>query len=133
MIYSIYMGERTRQTDLAWIDQNRDIFWLSATTAFEEVGRGVLLVDLRQEPLDHGQPFSFHAEGELEMQYKELKDTLDNYDPGREFIVVLQKPSANAIYRGRRPDIGWMTDLQTRTPYESEDSNGARTNLNCRK
>lgn len=107
-----------RQQDLEWIGQNRDIFWLSATTAFEEVGRGVLMVDLRQEPLDPGQPFSYHAEGELELQDDKLKGYLDDYDPGREFIVVLQKPSGYAVYRGRRPDIGWMTDLRTRTPYK---------------
>jgi hypothetical protein len=116
------MGERPRQSDLAWINENLDIFWLSATTAFEEVGRGVLLVDLRQEPLDQGQPFSYLAEGELELQDEKLKGYLDEYDPGREFIVVLQKPNSRSIYLGRQPEIGWMADLQTRTRYEALSS-----------
>ena len=97
------MRERLRQSDLAWIDQNRDIFWLSATTAFEEVGRGVILVDLHKEPLDQGQPFSYHAEGELEIQDEKLKGYLDGSDPGREFIVVLQKTEGRAVYRGPLP------------------------------
>jgi hypothetical protein len=113
------MGERTRQTDLAWIDQNRDIFWLSAATSFEEVGHGALLVDLRPEPPDHDQPFSYQAEGELELQDDKLEGYLDDYDPGREFIVVLQKSDGHAVYRGCRPYIGWMADLQTRTRYEA--------------
>ena len=112
------MGERPRQSDLAWINQNRDIFWLSAATSFEEVGRGALLVDLRPEPPDHGQPFSYHAEGELEIQDEKLKGYLDGSDPGREFIVVLQKPKGRAVYRGRRPEIGWMADLRIRTKYK---------------
>ena len=56
-----------RRHDLDWISQNRDIFWLSATTAFEEVGRGALLVDLIHEPLEQGHPFGYYAEGELEI------------------------------------------------------------------
>ena len=106
-----------RRHDLDWINQNRDIFWLSATMAFEEIGRGALLVDLIHEPLDHGHPFSYYAEGELEIGDKDLKRYLYDYDPGREFIAVLLKPDSRAIYLGRRPDIGWMEDLHTRTQY----------------
>ena len=53
-----------KRHDLDWITENRDIFWLSATTAFEEIGRGALLVDLIHEPLEHGHPFSYYAEGD---------------------------------------------------------------------
>ncbi len=106
-----------REQDLGWVDENRDIFWLSATTAFEEIGRGALLVDLIHEPLEHGHPFSYYAEGELEIEDEKLKRHLDDYDPGREFIVVLLKPDSRAAYLGRRPDIGWMADLHTRTQY----------------
>ena len=109
-----------RDHDLDWIAENRDVFWLSATTAFEEIGRGALLVDLIHEPLEQGHPFSYHAEGELEIEDEDLKHYLDDYDPGREFIVVLLKPDSRAIYCGRRPDIGWMADLRTRTQYKPE-------------
>jgi hypothetical protein len=93
------MGERPRQSDLAWINQNRDIFWLNATTAFEEVGCGALLVDLRPEPPDHGQLFSYHAEGELEIQDEKLKGYLDGSDPGREFIVVQEARRSRRLSR----------------------------------
>jgi hypothetical protein len=106
-----------KQQDLEWIDQNRDIFWLSSTTAYEEIGRGVLLVDLCHVSQGIGQPFSYYAEGELEIDEEELKRHLDDYDPSREFIVVLQKPTSSSIYRGYRPGIGWMADLSTRTQY----------------
>ena len=88
--------------------------------AFEEIGRGALLVDLVHESLEHGHPFSYRAEGELEVGDEALKRYLDDYDPGREFIVMLLKPDSRAIYCGRRPDIGWMADLRTRTQYKPD-------------
>ena len=117
---SLNQSPGERQRDMKWIDQNRDVFWLSATTAFEEIGRGALLVDLTHEPLEHGHPFSYHAEGELEIKNEDLKRYLDDYDPGREFIVMLLKPDSRAIYCERRPEIGWMSDLRTRTQYEAD-------------
>ena len=115
---SLNQSPSERRHDLDWIAENRDVFWLSATTAFEEIGRGALLVDLSHEPLEHGHPFSYYAEGELEVEDEDLKRYLNDYDPGREFIVVLLKPDSRAIYCGRRPDIGWMADLRTRTQYK---------------
>ncbi len=117
---SLNQSPSERRHDLAWIAENRDVFWLSAPTAFEEIGRGALLVDLINEPLERGHPFSYHAEGELEVEDEDLKRYLNDYDPGREFIVVLLKPDSRAIYCGRRPDIGWMADLRTRTQFKSD-------------
>ena len=55
------------------------------------------------------------AEGELEIQDEELRKYLDDYDPSREFTVVLMRSNSKAVYLGLRPDIGWMADLGTRT------------------
>ena len=89
---SLNQSPPERRHDLDWIAENRDVFWLSATTAFEEIGRGVLLVDLIHEPLEHGHPFSYYAEGELEIEDEDLKQYIDAYDPGRGFIVMLLSP-----------------------------------------
>ncbi len=96
------------EQELAWIEENRDIFWLSATVAFEQIGRGVLMVDLISEPQEQGRPFSYYAEGELELQDEELQRFLYDYDPDREFIVVLLKPGGRVgVYRDWQPPIGW--------------------------
>lgn len=113
---------KEQQYDLDWIDENRAIFWLSATTAYEELGRGALVVELISESLEQGYPFSYFAEGELEMQ-EDLKRNLDAYDPGREFILILQKHTGSTIYCGFRPDMGWMADLRTWTHHKTTKMN----------
>jgi len=108
-----------RSADLAWIEENRALFWLSATVAFEEHGHGVLMVDLISESPDRGHFFSYYAEGELELEDPDLCRYLRDYDPDREFIVVLLKPGGNSnVYCERRPLLGWETNLRTQTPYQ---------------
>ena len=106
------------EKELAWIAENQTLFWLVATVAYEEIGRGALMVDLIHEPLGHGQPFSYYAEGELELEDKNIHRLLSVYDPGREFVVALLKTDDRvSAYHGRRPDIDWMSDLTTFTRY----------------
>ena len=112
-----------RQKDLAWIAENQALFWLVATVAYEEIGYGALLVDLISEPLEQGHPFSYYAEGELELEDKNIRRLLFTYDPGREFVVALLKPGDQvSVYCGRRPDIGWMSDLTTFTRFLRPDA-----------
>ena len=33
-----------RQADLDWIAENLDVFWTAATAAFEDVGRGAVVI-----------------------------------------------------------------------------------------
>ena len=107
-----------RQRDLEWIEENRCLFWLVAITAFEEIGYGALMVDLISEPPGQGHPFSYYEEGEIELQDQDLQRYLQEYDPSREFIVVLLKPGGRTgVYCGSRPPIGWMADLETKTRY----------------
>ena len=111
-------SEQERRRDLAWIRENQTLFWLVASTACEEIGYGALMVDLIHKPLERGHPFSYYAEEELEVQDQQLQQHLQDYDPGREFIVVLLKPSGRTdVYRCARSATGWMGDLETQTRY----------------
>jgi hypothetical protein len=110
--------EQERRPDLEWIEENRILFWLVASTAFEEIGFGALVVDLVSEPLGQGHPFSYYAEGELESQDHNLRRYLQEYNPSYEFIIVLLKSGGRSeIYCGTRPPIGWMADLERRTRH----------------
>ena len=62
-----------KERDLTWIAENQDIFWLSATVAYEILGRGALVVDLSSEPMGNGHRFSYSTEGELELQDEDLR------------------------------------------------------------
>jgi hypothetical protein len=49
-----------READLEWIEENMARFWSTATAAFEEAGRGVIVVDATEQPiLGAGHPFSY--------------------------------------------------------------------------
>jgi hypothetical protein len=62
-------------------------------------------------------PFSYYTEGELEIEDEALKRLFNGYDPGREFIVVLLNADCKAVYRGDRPEIGWMGNPRTKNHY----------------
>jgi hypothetical protein len=114
---------REQGADLALIEENRTLFWLSATVSFEEQGYGALMVDLVSEPLGQGHPFSYYTEGEIELKDPELQRHLRDYDPDWEFIVVLLKRDGLAsVYCESRPPIGWETELRTLTPYQMPDN-----------
>lgn len=86
-------AQRERQADLAWIAENLDVFWTAATTAFDEAGRGAIVVDTTVQPIpDVGHPFGYFSQEQVEQQANE--DTtrmVTEYDPEHEFVVVLLK------------------------------------------
>ena len=47
-------AQRERQADFAWIQENLDVFWTTATTALEDAGRGAIVVDTALEPVQGG-------------------------------------------------------------------------------
>ena len=44
-------ASREREEDPVWIVENLDVFWLFASRAFEETGRGAIVVDARVQPI----------------------------------------------------------------------------------
>jgi hypothetical protein len=110
--------DQERQKDLTWIEENRTLFWLAATVAFEELGYGAVVVDLISKPFAHGHSFGYYTEGEMEPQGPELRRHLRDYNPDREFIVLLLKPGGQKdVYLYTRPPIGWEANLETMTQY----------------
>jgi hypothetical protein len=82
-----------RQSDLGWIAENRDAFWTVATTAFQDVGPGAIVVDTTVQPLPgSGHPFGYFSQGPIEQQaYEDTMRMVSEYDPQHEFAVVLLK------------------------------------------
>ena len=110
--------DEERQRDRDWIAANRELFWLAATVAYEELGRGAIVVDLAAEPSDEGLTFSYFTEGELELEDEDLHNLLNDYDPDREFVIILQKDEGRAAaYYGYRPLPGWHAEMKIQTPY----------------
>ena len=115
-------GGRAEGQDLKWINENREILWLTATVAFVEIGYGLLVVDLTQKMEDQGHPFGYYAEGELEGEDEVLRAMIQSYDPDRECIVQPLNGKERAKYLGTRPAMGWQAEMRTPMIYQkSED------------
>ena len=114
--------EQERQRDLAWIEANRDFFWLVATVAGEQTGRGLLLVDMTRCDEERTLAFGYVPEGSLEGIDDSQRALLQTYNPQREFIISLCKPEGRTLtYLGRMPEPGWWEMLHAQTPYPPAD------------
>jgi hypothetical protein len=91
-------AQREREADFGWIQENLDVFWTVATTAFEDTGRGAIIVDTTLEPIPGaGNPFAYFSQGQIEKRGDEdTKRMVAEYDPTREFVVVLLKSGNRA-------------------------------------
>ena len=89
-------ARRDRQADFEWIGENFDVFRTAATDAFQGVGRGAVVVDTTSRPVpDAGNPFGYFSQEQVVEQGDDnTKRMVTQYDPTREFVLVLLK-SAN--------------------------------------
>ena len=95
-------AQQERQGDLVWIQQNREVFWAVASLAFEDVGRGAIVVDTTLQPIPgQGHPLSYFSQGRIEAQRDEdTKRMVAEYDPATELVLVLLKPNErSSTYR----------------------------------
>src|SRR5688572_27059526 len=83
-----------RQQDIAWIKENMFILSTAASTAFKAGGRGAIVVDTTSIPVEGmGHPFGYYLQETVEATDDEnTKRMVQEYDPRREFVIVLLKP-----------------------------------------
>jgi hypothetical protein len=104
-----------RRRDLEWIDENVEIFWMAATSAFELSGRGAIVVDTTTQPApDAGHPFGYLSQEQLEQDGDEdIKRMLLQYNPSQELVLLLLKPEyRTSTYRLRADRWAILRDGQ---------------------
>lgn len=104
LLYSSYMpeGERKFHTpagaeqerghDMAWLNQNLQVFWPIAQSAYEEVGRGAIVADLTVDLESGGHPFAYCSQAVI-VAFGD-PDTIrmvEHYEPDRQFVSMLFK------------------------------------------
>lgn len=103
---------------MEWVEENRSLFWLVATVAWEQTGPGAIIVDLSKPSNDGGYLFRYMTQGEIELRDNHLDRLLREYNPHREFVVVLLKTNDQIrIHLGNAPLIGWWDSMTTNIPY----------------
>ena len=87
-------ARRERRRDMEWIQENFHVLWPAAHAAFEDQGRGALVVDTTSQPLpEKGHPFGYFPEKELEqMNDEDVMRMVKQYRPDTEMVVVMLKP-----------------------------------------
>ena len=85
-------ARRERQKDMEWIKENLHVFQPAAQIAFEQQGRGAIVVDTTSRPTGEGHPFAYFNQELVEKEDDEdIKRMVREYNPKAEFIVVLLK------------------------------------------
>jgi hypothetical protein len=99
-----------RGRDVAWIQENIALFHQAAVAAFEEIGRGAIVVDVTTPPVPGAsQPCGYFGQQEMDAAFDEdTKRMVGQYDPAQEVVLVLLKPAGRtSTYRVRaRPPGG---------------------------
>ncbi len=86
-------AKRERAQDIEWIRENLHIFWPAATDAYAQAGRGAIIVDAAQQPVEGlGHPFGYFAQSFVEERdIEDVKRMVREYDPDNEIVVVMLK------------------------------------------
>jgi hypothetical protein len=85
-------AERERWGDLAWIGENLHLFWPAAQGAYEELGRGAIVVNTTSRPTGEGNPFAYLTQGAAERtDDMDLQRLVGEYDPQEELVITLFK------------------------------------------
>lgn len=85
-------ARKERQGDFGWIRENLDSFWPLAKSEFEQGGRGAILVDTTSQSSGGGHPYGYMTEADMELyDFGDTNRMLGEYDPEKEFVIVLWK------------------------------------------
>ena len=89
-----------------WIRDNFHILWPAAKSAFQDFGRGAIVVDTTSQPISGaGHPFGYFSHEQLqEHDDEDTKRLVREYNPRKEFVVMLIKENdQTSTYRLLRP------------------------------
>ena len=86
-------ARQERQADLGWIAENLDVFSAIASVAFENSGRGAIVVDTTSQAMPGaGHPFGYFSQDQIEeLGDEDTSRMVTEYEPAQEFVVVLLK------------------------------------------
>ena len=96
-------AEQDRQKDMAFIQENADIFQLASANAFFDAGRGAVVVETTIMDKDEWHPIAYYSEKAVELDFDEdTQRMVREYEPMEEFVIVLLKPKERtSTYRIR--------------------------------
>jgi hypothetical protein len=112
MSANLYVSTQEFDHDLAWIRKNRKALHLATSKAYEDVGRGVMVVNAATQSIPDGAyPFRYISQRQVKKTLgDDAKSVVKEYDPATEYVLVLLKPEKRAVaytlFRKRRLDSG---------------------------
>ena len=97
-------ARKERVSDWAWIAENMYVLWPATQKAYQERGKGALMIDTRvvgKHEKGEGNPMYYLTEDALEQseQYPDALRMVRAYDPTWEMIAVLMKQGRESTYR----------------------------------
>src|SRR4051794_13337500 len=86
------LDEHERLRDMAWLNENLEVFWPFVQTAYEEVGRGAVVADLTVHLESGGHPLAYCSQ-EVIVAIGDLDASrmVEQYEPDWQFITMLFK------------------------------------------
>ncbi|MFC1923653.1 hypothetical protein ACFLY4_10240, partial [Chloroflexota bacterium] len=107
-----FQSSQEHRRDSDWIEENSAVFWSTATVACEQIGPGAIVVDLSKTSKSGGYQFRYTTQGEIELRDEGLDRLLREYNPHREYVVVLLKSNDQyRIHLGDAPPMGWWDSM----------------------
>ena len=85
-------AERERWNDLAWIAANLPNFWSAAILAYQDLGRGAIVVETNFRVPQGGHPIAYLTEDQIARYEDEgINRLVKGYTPEEELVVILLK------------------------------------------
>lgn len=99
--YSSAWNERERLNDMAWLNNNLDVFWSVIQGAYEEVGRGAIVADVSVDLGNGSHPFIYcPQEIIVAIGDNDGIRMVEQYEPNWQFVAMLFKPQGRiSTYR----------------------------------
>ena len=123
-------ASRDSNEDSVWIMENLDVFWLFASHAFAETGRGAIVVDTAVQPIPGaGHPVGYFSQQRIEdnaltaTKDERIRRMVAEYHPTQEYVLVLLRPGdvASAFRVGIIPPEPWDVETDEAAPSHTTE------------